>query len=198
MSPLNLMQRARLWAGVVTLALLTACAHPIGIGPLDTPVRAEASLSPKKAAYVMTDADRAREVTTPGGGGDKVSYFPYRDLEKSIRDALRAVYSDVFVVPNADPATLQALGATVVFTPVITTQSASPSLFTWPPTEFTIDLTCDVTDASTQRLTQLKVQARGTAEFAEFKSDFGLAGRRAATRLSEELKQAILAQPALR
>ena len=49
-------------------------------------------------------ADRAREVITPGGGGDKVSYFPYRDLEKSIRDALRAVYSDVFVVKAASDA----------------------------------------------------------------------------------------------
>jgi hypothetical protein len=31
----------------------------------------------KKAAYYISDEDRAREVTTPGGGGDKVRYFPY-------------------------------------------------------------------------------------------------------------------------
>lgn len=194
-----LFKRAATWMAAGLVAILAGCAHPIGIGPIDTPVRNEAGLSPKKAAYVMSDADRAREVTTPGGGGDKVSYFPYRDLEKALRDALRAVYSDVFVVPAAsDTAMLQSLGATVVYKPVITTQSSSPSLFTWPPTEFTIELTCEVSDAAGQPLDQLKLQSRGTAEFAEFKSDFGLAGRRAATRLSEDLKQSILARPGLR
>ncbi|MGC4365423.1 hypothetical protein [Hydrogenophaga sp. R2] len=192
-------KRAATWLAAAMVAVLAGCAHPIGIGPIDTPVRDEARLSPKKAAYVMSDAERSREVITPGGGGDKVSYFPYRDLEKALRDALRAVYSDVFVVPSsADTAMLQSLGATVVYRPVITTQSSSPSLFTWPPTEFTIDLRCEVTDIEGRPLDQLTIQSRGTAEFAEFKSDFGLAGRRAATRLSEELKQSILTRPGLR
>lgn len=196
MSPFK---RAAMWMAAALVTALAGCAHPIAIGPVDTPVRNEAALSPKKAAYVMSDAERSREVITPGGGGDKVSYFPYRDLEKALRDALRAVYSDVYVVPSsADTATLQALGAAVVYRPVITTQSSSPSLFTWPPTEFTIDLRCDVTDAAGQPLDQLTIQSRGTAEFSEFKSDFGLAGRRAATRLSEDLKQSILTRPGLR
>ena len=139
---------ARLLFAALTVSLLAACAHPIGIGPLETPTRNEAGLSPKKVAYVMTDADRAREVITPGGGGDKVSYFPYRDLEKASRDALRAVYSDVFVVKAAnDREAIRAVGASYVFTPVITTTSESPSLFTWPPTKFGIDLSCAVTDA---------------------------------------------------
>jgi len=196
MSPLK---RAAMWMASALVMALAGCAHPIAIGPVDTPVRNEAALSPKKAAYVMSDAERSREVITPGGGGDKVSYFPYRDLEKALRDALRAVYSDVYVVASsADTATLQALGASVVYRPVITTQSSSPSLFTWPPTEFTIDLKCDVTDAAGRPLDQLTIQSRGTAEFSEFKSDFGLAGRRAATRLSEDLKQSILTRPDLR
>ena len=190
---------ARLLFAALTVSLLAACAHPIGIGPLETPVRNEAGLNPKKVAYVMTDADRTREVITPGGGGDKVSYFPYRDLEKSIRDALRSVYSDVFVVKAAsDAEAIKAHGVSYVFTPTITTTSESPSLFTWPPTKFGIDLSCAVTDAQGQRVTDLRVQANGTAEFSEFMKDFGLAGRRASGQLSEQLKQAVAAHPSLK
>lgn len=181
------------------LALLTACAHPIGISPLETPVRNEAGLNPKKVAYVMTEADRAREVITPGGGGDKVSYFPYRDLEKSIRDALRSVYADVFVVKSAsDREAIASFGVSYVFSPGITTSSSSPSPFTWPPTQFAIDLTCEVSDAEGKPVTSVKAQGKGTAEFAEFKSDFGLSGRRAAAQLSEQLKQQVLADTKLR
>lgn len=189
----------RLPVAAVLLTLLTACAHPIGIGPLETPVRNEAGLSPRKVAYVMTDADRTREVTTPGGGGDKISYFPYRDLEKSLRDALRAVYADVFVIPStSDAEAIARFGVSYVFVPEITTSSASSSIFTWPPTQFGIDLTCKVSDAQGQLLTQVRAQAQGSAEFSEFMKDFGLAGRRAATQVSEQLRQSILAEPKLR
>lgn len=196
------MSRFRIWrlaGAALFVGLLTACAHPIGIGPLETPTRNEAGLNPKKVAYVMTDADRAKEVITPGGGGDKVSYFPYRDLEKSIRDALRSVYADVFVL-NAvsDQEAIKNYGVSYVFTPSITTQSESPSIFTWPPTKFDIDLTCNVTDAEGKAVTQVRAQATGTAEFSEFMKDFGLSGRRAATQVSEQLRQAVLANPQLR
>lgn len=196
---MRLFPSPRLLLAALTVSLLAACAHPIGIGPLETPVRNEAGLNPKKVAYVMTDADRAREVITPGGGGDKVKYFPYRDLEKAIRDALRAVYSDVFVVNAAsDQAAIRGVGASLVFTPVITTTSESPSLFTWPPTRFGIELVCTVTDADGQRVTEVRAQATGTAEFTEFMKDFGLAGRRASGQLSDQLKQAVMADPKLR
>ncbi|MFW2354310.1 hypothetical protein [Hydrogenophaga sp.] len=189
----------RLPLAATLLALLTACAHPIGISPLETPVRNEAGLNPKKVAYVMTDADRGKEVTTAGGGGDKVSYFPYRDLEKSIRDALRAVYSDVFVVKSAsDREAIASFGVSYVFSPSITTTTESPSLLTWPPTKFGIDLTCEVSDPEGKAVTTVKAQSNGTAEFSEFKSDFGLAGRRAASQLSEQFKQQVQANARLR
>lgn len=196
MSPQN---SWRLPLAATLLALLTACAHPIGISPLETPVRNEAGLNPKKVAYVMTDADRGKEVTTAGGGGDKVSYFPYRDLEKSIRDALRAVYSDVFVVKSAsDREAIASFGVSYVFSPSITTTTESPSLLTWPPTKFGIDLTCEVSDPEGKAVTTVKAQSNGTAEFSEFKSDFGLAGRRAASQLSEQFKQQVQANARLR
>lgn len=189
----------RLSLAAALLALLTACAHPINISPLETPARNEAELSNKKVVYVMTDADRTKEVITPGGGGDKVSYFPYRDLEKSIRDALRAVYADVSVVKSSsDQEAIKAFGASYVFSPTLTTTTESPSLFTWPPTKVGIDLTCQVSDPSGKVLTSVRAQGSGVAEFSEFKSDFGLAGRRAASHLAEQLKQEVKSNPQLR
>lgn len=181
------------------LGFLGACAHPIIITPIETPTRIDGSLSSKKVAYVMTDADRNKQVTTEGGGGDKVSYFPYRDLEKAIRDALRAVYSDVFVIKSpSDSGTIQENNISFVFAPEISTSSNSQSIFTWPPTQFTIDVSCFVTDPIGDIISRVRVVGTGAAEFSEFKADFGLAGRRAASELSEKLKQEISANPRLR
>lgn len=184
---------------IIMASMLAACAHPLVISPLQTPVRTEASLVPKNAAYVMTDADRAIQVTSPGGGGDEVSYFPYRDLEKAIRDALRAVYSDVYVIKSpTDNDAIKANKISFVFAPQIQTTSRSESIFTWPPTHFSIDLTCKVTDAAGNDITSVKAIGAGDAEFSEFKNDMSLAGKRAATQLSENLRQAISANQQLR
>jgi hypothetical protein len=180
-------------------AFLGACAHPIAISPLEIPAGGDASLSPKKVAYVMTDAYRNYQVTTDGGGGDKVKYFPYRDLEKAIRGALRAVYSDVFVIKSpSDSGAIQENDISFVFAPEIFTSSNSPSIFTWPPTQFTIELTCKVTDPVGKKISRIRVVGSGVAEYSEFKADFGLAGRRAASELSEKLKRKIIADPRLR
>ena len=189
----------RLTVVLAVAAFLGACAHPIVISPLVTPARGGASVSSKKVAYVMTDGDRSKQVTTAGGGGDKVSYFPYRDLEKAIRDALSAVYSDVIVINTlSDSAAIQGNDISFVFAPDISTSSSSQSLFSWPPTQFTIDLSCNVTDPVGNIISHIKVVGSGAAEFSEFKADLGLAGRRAASELSEKLKQEISANQRLR
>lgn len=176
---------------------LGACAHPISVSPLSSPPRDEAKLINKHVAYVMTDELRNRSVTTSGGGGDKVSYYPYRDLEKTIRDALRAVYQDVTVinaVTGIDPTKNFAL----VFTSEISTSSSSDSMLTWPPTQFFINLECTATDAEGKQLSRFRLSSNGTAQFSEFKSDFGLAGKRAATELGSKLVQELMSNPALK
>ena len=172
--------------------------HQIVITPLETPARGDVSLSSKKVAYVMKETDRHREVTSEGGGGDNVSYFPYRDLEKAIRDALRAVYSDVVVIKSfKDSNAIQQNDISFVFSPKIYTASDSESALTWPPTQFYIELSFKVTDSTGKIVSRMKVAARGAAEYSEFKEDFGLAGRRAASELSEKLKKKIIANPNL-
>lgn len=180
-------------AGVLAFAaVLVGCAHPISMNAEKAPERVESNLIQKKVAYVMTDADRGKQVTTPGGGGDKVSYFPYRDLEKSIRDALRAVYQDVVAVKSATDADgIRSAGVDMVFTPAITTDSSSPSAFTWPPTVFKTEITCTVTDPSGMELTRVQAVGHGAAEFSEFKTNFGLSASRSATDVAAKLAEEI-------
>lgn len=175
------------------LLIISGCAHQITITPDTTAKRDPNNISAKKVAYLMTDDQRNTQVTTAGGGGDKVSYYPYRDLEKSIRDALNAVYSDVQVIKSeSDIEKMKAENLSYIFKPTITTTSNSDSIFTWPPTSFKIDLNCIVINESTKPSAEFTVTGTGNAEFSEFKKDFGLAGSRAAGDLSEKLKEAIL------
>lgn len=201
--PMPATRRGALAACTATAVLLTAllagCVHPITMITETAPPRSQAHLVPKKVAYVMTDADRDQEVVTPGGSGDRVSYFPYRDLEKSIRDALRAVYRDVVVLRTAgDAKANEAAGVSLVFAPRIRTDSSSSSFISWPPTSFTAEVSCVVTDAAGAEVTRVKATGNGTAEFGEFKGDFGLAARRAATRLTTQLSSEIRRDDKLR
>ena len=79
----------------------------------------------------------------------------------------------------ADPK-VKAQGLNFIITPVIATTSSSPSLLTWPPTVFTVELVCRVTDGDGKPVTEVRAFAMGRAEFDEFKSDFSLAAKRAA------------------
>lgn len=178
--------RLALAAGIV--ALLTACAHPISLEASKLPERKEAALVAKKVAYVVTDADRGKEVTTPGGGGDKVSYYPYRDMEGAIRSALRSVYQDVSALKSAqDKAAIKEAGVAFIFAPEIVTNSSSPSPFTWPPTKFSAEVMCTVTDPNGNVVAKVRATGNGAAEFDEFKSDFSLSARRAVAEVVEKL-----------
>ena len=121
---------------------LGGCAHPISMAPnLDAIPTAAGKSTPskKKVGFYIADSATAQEVTTPGGGGDKVRYFPYRDLEPGLYKALGTVFRDVTKIKNpADAAEIRASGIQLLITPEITTDSSSSSPFTWPPTAFTV------------------------------------------------------------
>lgn len=190
---------ARLAATAALAVLLAGCSHPITMITETAPPRSLAHLVPKKVAYVMTDAQRDQQVTTAGGSGDRVSYYPYRDLEKSIRDALRAVYRDVVVLRTAgDAKANEAAGVLLVFTPQIKTDSSSSSWITWPPTSFTAEVACVVSDTAGTEVTRVRAVGNGTAEFGQFNGDYGLAARRAATQLTSQLSSEIRRNEKLR
>lgn len=183
---------------VFFITIVSACAHPITIIPDKTPSRIETSLNPKKVAYVTSEMDRNRQVTSAGGGGGKVTYYPYRDLEKAIRDALRSVYSDVIAIQSvSDTKSIAENNISLIYLAEISTTSSSDSAFTWPPTYFRVELSCNVSSISGSDLTKFKVTGSGNAEFSEFKINTGLAGTRASSDLSEKLRLEILKNPAL-
>jgi hypothetical protein len=169
-----------LLAVVVTLA---GCAHSIVISPdLSKISRSDSDPQIKQnVGYYIAEDAHAKQVTTPGGGGDKVSYLPYRDIETSFYKMLSNVYDTVTKMKSpTDAAAISKSNIGYVITPELTTNSSSPSAFTWPPTQFTVDLTCKITDPAGTLIATKKVSGHGNAEFDEFKHDHGLAAKRAA------------------
>lgn len=189
---------------LLTLALVTligACAHPINITPkLDASDAARGSIQ-KSVAYVITQEDRDREVTTAGGGGDMVSYFPYRDLEAGLFQVLSSVFSRVTLVRKVnDETTLSKNNVSLVVIPKITTTSSSDGVFTWPPTQFAITIEYLVQDLSGGTVYKNLTLGSGRATYSEFSGagDFGLAGRRASEDVLKKFKEQISSAKELR
>jgi hypothetical protein len=177
---------ASLWLG--------GCSHPISLTADTAMLSASDASAPKierKVGLLITAEQKAREVTTPGGGGDKVSYLPYRDLEVGLYTALSQVFSSVSRVQGMQDVAIQSNGLTLVISPEISTTSFSPSLATWPPTVFTVTLDCTVKDANAREVGRVRVQGEGRAEFDEFKSDFSLSAKRASTDAAKKLIAAL-------
>ena len=153
----------------------------------------------KTAGYHISEASRALEVTTPGGGGDKVRYFPYRDIESGFYKALSEVFKGITKVTDPkDSEAIRKSGVNLLITPEISTTSFSDSVLTWPPTQFTVTLSCTVTDAGGQVVDTVKVTGDGRASFDEFKSNFSLAAVRASNDALARLVKALRESPAVR
>ena len=189
------------FSAVIACVVIVGCAHPINMNPDLAALQPAAgkTVINKKVGYFMPDSLRTMEVTTPGGGGDKVRYFPYRDLEPGLYKALSEVFVSVNKLSNAnDPADLKAGAIKLVILPEIATTSSSSSPFTWPPTAFSVDLTCNINDDSGKLVKSVKVTGNGNASFDEFKSNFSLASVRASNDALAKLIQALADTPELR
>jgi hypothetical protein len=188
-------------AAVVFTVLLVGCAHPINMNPDLAVVTAPAGVKviDKQVGYHIPDALRLVEVTTPGGGGDKVRYFPYRDIESGFYKVLTESFRGVTKLASpTDLAALKSAGVALVIVPTVNTTSSSESAFTWPPTRFGITLVCSVTDADGKPVQTITVNGEGSAEFSEFKSNFSLAAVRASNDALAKLMSALSASEALR
>lgn len=188
-----------LFCAAAVLAL-GGCAHPISIAP--DVARLQADPAPTridhKVGFVISDASRATEVETPGGGGDRVKYQPYRDLEAGLYTVLNQMFSGVSrLQTNADPK-IAAEGLQRILVPTVKTESSSSSALTWPPTYFKVELSCQILDAAGRPLGQVQVTGEGRAEFEEFKSEHSLSARRASEDALRKLARALKESPALR
>ncbi|MGA3157699.1 MAG: hypothetical protein ABSE43_09035, partial [Steroidobacteraceae bacterium] len=94
---------------------------------------------------------------------------------------LSNVFTSVTVLSGPNDAAGIAKNAVVyVIVPRITTSSSSSGLLTWMATDFTVDLTCNISEASGHWIANIESSGDGHAVFAELKSNFSLAGERAA------------------
>lgn len=194
------MSKLRLLALSLCVLILAGCAHPISITP-DLQAIDRNTVKPinKTVGYYIAATDREKEVTTPGGGGDKVKYYPYKEIEPALQKVLNNMFVSVKRLDNPqDTAFLKANNVVLVFQPEITTDSKSDSSFTWPPTEFTVDLKCKAVDSSGKTVWEKKIATQGKATFSEFKSDFSLSAKRATETAFKQLQTELNAAPELR
>jgi hypothetical protein len=177
------MRIATLVGGAVVTAALSGCAHPMIISPdVETLVpKSDVSRIPKNAGLYMAPADRASQVTTPGGGGDKVSYHPYADMEIGLYKMLGNVFQSVTMLTSPTDTTLITKNSVAyIVAPKIATTSSSSGFFTWMATDFTVTLTCTISDAAGRSIATVSSTGSGHAVFDELKSNFSIAGQRAA------------------
>ena len=194
------MRTLRLAGLLLAIATLAGCAHPMIIKPeMDTLAAAPAGerIQTKVGLYISAE-NRAKEVTTPGGGGDKVRYVPYADLETGLYKVLSDVFQDVAVLKARDAAAITQHSLAYVIEPEIFTNSSSSGIFTWMATDFTVQLQCKVTDAAGQPVATVSSEGTGKAESKELMSNFSLAGQRASQDALVKLRAALLQSADLR
>ena len=170
-----------LFAGMAAV-ILAGCAHPITVTPNIAKLEQSAGSNrvPVSVGYYIPPELETLEVTTPGGGGDNVRYYPYRDIEPGFAKLLANVFSGVVKLTSApvfsdtNPQRLD-----YIVQPQLVTSSGSTGFFTWPPTNFGVDLTSDFRDTAGKLVASPRVLGVGTAETGERLSDHGIAGRRA-------------------
>ena len=176
----------------VAVLALGGCAHPISLSGDVSTVVGRGSKKVDKSAGLYIPADlMAREVISAGGGGDKVSYFPYRDMETGLYAAMSETFASVSRINGRDDPRVAADRLDYVFTPTISTTSHSPSLFTWPPTIFTIIVEGRIDDPKGQLVANVRAAGDGRAEFDEFKENPSLSAKRAAESVLRELVKAL-------
>jgi len=171
----------KLIASLLMIAVITGCSHSIKISPELSTLRGDnANKSDTAVGYYISKVDMVTEVKTPGGGGDDVTYFPYKDTEAAIKTILSQKFKKVYSLKSKknDPL-IKDKNISLVFYPKIKTDSSSSSALTWPPTDFTVELSCKAIENNGKTIWKKTVTGKGHAEFSEFKSNFSLSAQRA-------------------
>lgn len=192
------MQFAKLLFPVLIAVVVTGCAHPIVISPDISKIERDGGTQaiPKNVGYYIL-GDREKEVTTPGGGGDNIRYKPYKDIETGFYKMLSNVFKNVSVLKNDKDLAINKNDISYIISLEISTNSSSPSMLTWPPTMFGVNLSCNIKDETGKNITSLLAVGEGHAEYDEFKSDFSLAGKRASQDALIKMQRSLLNAPEL-
>lgn len=167
---------------MVTIIVLNGCSHKISLAPSLSEledVKVENKIN-ANVGYYVSNSMKNIEVITPGGGGDKVKYTPYKDTEAALNTMLSKKFKRVYSLKSLeDKNYINEKNIMYVFTTNIYTDSSSTNFFIWPPTDFTIELTCDAVDTNSNKIWTEKVSANGYANAGELMNDFSLSAKRA-------------------
>ncbi len=181
----------RVLCGAALILVITGCAHPINIAPdLKSIRKNEASeKSVNKVTYFFNE-DIDIEVITSAGGGDKVRYKPYKDLDVGIYKTFSDIFKQTKLVKNSEMA--KDTDADYLAAISITTDSSSDSAFTWPPTTFVVNLYAEFKNVKSGEKTQIRSTGEGRADFYEMKGEFNLSAKRASEDLLKKFSSAVL------
>jgi hypothetical protein len=195
------MQTLRRGLMLAVVMMAAGCAHQMtmraDIAGLASP--AGATPIPKNVGLYISPENRTKEVTTAGGGGDKVSYRPYADLETGLYKVIGNTFQNVDMLSSpSDVNSIAKHSLTLIAIPEITTMSSSNGVFTWMATDFTVQLSCRFTDLAGREVATVSATGTGHAEFADLKADFSAAGERASRDALEKFQAAVLQSETLR
>lgn len=169
-------------SGIIVLLFMSGCAHKISIVPSLNELR-EIKVENKveaNAGYYISAETKKIEVTTPGGGGDKVKYTPYADTEGALNTMLSKIFHKVYSLNSLeDKEYIDAKKIMYIFTPKIKTDSSSKNILFWPPNDFTVELTCTAIGVDGTKIWEETVQGEGHTRTKEMLHDFSLSAKRA-------------------
>lgn len=183
---------------LLSVVLISGCAHNIKV----TPDQAAASTQAKSktvVGYYISAADKAVKSTTPGGGGDKVSYQLTKDMEYGFFNALNDAYTTVKVLEAShDAQKMKAEGVSLVFEPKFTSTSSGSSLLIWPADKFSITVQCKAYNQAGDLILDKSFTGQGAATNSELMANFALAANRAATDVIAQVRKELSANAALK
>ncbi len=181
---------------ILLLILATSCAHKISISPpLQQFDATEIPRIEKSVGYYISPDDLKKEVITPGGGGDKVKYLPYKESEPVLKTILSNIFINVYPVPSLnDNQFITSNNISYIFIPKIETNSSSRSMWIWPPSDFTVTLDCKAMDASGNEIWQKKIISEAHMGLPDVARDHSLAGKVAIKKAFSELQQEIISE----
>lgn len=135
---------------------------------------------------------REKQVITPAGGGDRVRYTPYKDIEPGFNDVLENVFLEVKALDSNIAPNINNNSVDYVVSLEIDTDSSSASMFTWPPTWFGVALKTDIFNTETKKTTKISAKGEGTANYSKFLMNKGITGQEAALDALKNLQMALL------
>ena len=156
---------------ILFLFIFTGCTHKISIAPDVTTISGKGNLNKSNfnVAYILSKDKENLYIVTSGGGGDSVGYYPYKDTESSFRAVLNNLFNKIYKLdsfPNND--FIENNNIKYVFQYEIETHSSSDSSFTWPPTNFVVNLKVTVKDQNNRLHWEDAIDGQGYASFSEF------------------------------